>query len=127
MIRRVKIPTITTAGADGSATGTGQTPAPVVGRVLAVHIDYSAGQEATTDVTIATVETPTVTVFAKADSDTDTWYYPRTKIQDDAGADVTYDGTNEVYEAVAVADYLKATIAQADNGETVNITIVYEE
>lgn len=127
-IRRVRIPQITTTGVDGSATGEGQTVAPVVGRVLAVHLNYSAGQAATTDVTLATLEAPVQTVLVKSNTATDAWYFPRVALHDAAdAAAVTYDGTNEIYESQPVCDVIKATIAQADGSETVDITILYEE
>lgn len=127
MIRRVKIPQITTSGSDGSATGNDATPAPVVGTIKAVHIDYSAGQPATTDVVLTTVESPVQTILTVADNKNDGWYYPRVPVQDAAGATVTYDGTNEIYEPIDVCDHVKATVSQGDDTETVDITIIYKE
>jgi hypothetical protein len=126
MIRRVKIPTITLVGVDGSAVGTGYSQ-PIAGRILAVHVNHSSGGGTTTDVTLATNEAPVQTILAKVDSATDAWYYPRIAVHDTAGAAVTYDGTRPIYEPQPVADIVKATIAQGDSAETVDITIIYEE
>lgn len=126
-IRRVKIPTITTTGSDGSATGTGTSPV-ISGRILAVHIAYSTGQENTTDVTLATIETPVQTVLVKANSDTNTWYFPLVAASNAAdGAAITYDGTRPIYVSQPISDQVKATIGGADSGETIDITILYEE
>lgn len=127
MIKEYRFRTITTAGADGSATGEDTSDYPIAGRFLSVNIAYSAGQENTCDVTIATVHTPVRTILTKSDNDTSLWVDPRHKVQDETGADVTYDGTNEVYEPVPVCDYIKVSVAGADNGETVDVTILYEE
>ena len=127
MIRRVKIATITLVGADGSAAGNAQTPAPVVGRVLAIHINHSSGGAATSDVTIATVESPTTTILTITDSATDAWYYPRAQVHGVTGTALTMDGTRLLVESLAVSDYIKATVAQGDSAETVDVTILYEE
>lgn len=129
MTRIYKFPVITTVGADGSAAGTATTEYPIAGEIKSVHIDY-ANQPATTDVTIATVHAPVLTILTVADNNTDGWYHPRHILQDAAGATITYDGTNEVYGCVYVNDYIKVTVAQADGAggdETVTVTLVYED
>jgi hypothetical protein len=126
MIRRVKIPTITTVGSNGSATGNDVTPIPIVGRILAVYIDYTS-QPSTTDVTLATIEAPVKTILTVTDTNSDGWFYPRTAVHSAAGAAVTYDGTRPIYDSVPVADIVKATVAQGDSAKTVDITIEYEE
>ncbi len=125
MIRRVKIPTITTTGANGSAAGTGDSPV-IDGRVLAVHIDFTS-EPNTTDITLATLEAPAQTILTVTSSNTDGWRYPRTAVQDATGAAVTYDGTRPIYEPLAVVGVVRATVAQGDGSGTIDITIIYEE
>lgn len=125
-IRRVKIPTITTVGANGSAAATVYSGAPLVGRILALYIDFT-NQPATTDVTITTNEAPVQTIYAKTDANTDGWFYPRVPMTDTAGAAVTYDGTHAIYESIPVCDILKVVVAQGDSNKTIDITVIYEE
>ena len=129
MTRIYKFPVITTVGADGSAAGTATTEYPIAGEIKSIHIDY-ANQPATTDVTIATVHAPVLTILTVADNNTDGWFHPRHILQDAAGVTITYDGTNEVYGCVYVNDYVKVTVAQGDGAggdETVTVTLVYED
>lgn len=119
-------------GSDGSATATGVSPNPVCGRILAVHLKYKDSPPAgTTDVTIATQGTsprpPSNTILTLTDAATDVWRYPRHQVHTEAGAGVTYDGTNEVYEAVPVDDYIKVTIAQANANDNVDAWLLVEE
>lgn len=110
--------TVTTTGSDGSATGTGAT-GHVRGNILAIHLDYSAGQAATTDVTIATTTAPVRTVLVRTSSATDGWFYPRVQVQDTAAANIAGE-----YTPIPVDDSLTVTIAEADNAETVIVTVL---
>lgn len=126
MVKLEKV-VVATAGTDGSATGSGRTEFAHAGRLLAVHLDYSAGQPGTTDVTIKEKETPQQTMLNIANNNTDGWYYPRVVVHDVAGADVTYDGTNEIYELFPFAGVLEISVAEADDAETVEVTIIWED
>lgn len=66
---------VTTTGADGSATGAGYTH--IVGRVLAIYLDYHASAPNTTDVTVAHNSVPTENILTISNSATDAWYYTR--------------------------------------------------
>lgn len=122
MIRTHKIPTIT-----GNTSGT--TNRPVNGRVLAVYLDYNITPNVATDVTIATsgFAAPANTILTVTDSVTDGWFYPRHEIDDEAGAAVLYAATFGVHEAVPVDDYIKATVAQGDNDQTLDVWILVEQ
>lgn len=122
-MRRIETLSITTSGTDGSATGSATTPKPITGRVVAVHLDYSAGQPATTDVTI-TAMSPAVTVLAKANSVTDGWYYPHTAAHLAADGSVISGGA---VVGVPVDGYISVAVAGADNGETVGVTLMVAE
>lgn len=118
--------TATCSGADGSATGTAMTEFPIIGTIKAIHIDHSAGGAVTTDVAIATVNTPSIAILTVTDSATDGWYHPSVVLHDNAAAAVTYDGVNEIYVPVSVVDAIKVTVAQANDEQTVTVTIIYE-
>jgi hypothetical protein len=119
---------ITTTGSDGSATGTGTTNAPLSGRLVAIHLDYSATQATTTDVTVTTLTAPIVTLFTRSNSATDGWFYPRQAVQDATGTAVYYNdaGDAPIYDAVTINDHVKVTVAQGDNTETVTVSLVIE-
>jgi len=121
MIRRHTV-TVAAAGSAGSATGSGQTTEPVNGLLMGVYLDYSASSAATGDVTLATAS-PAVTLLAVANNATDGVYLPRALVVDTAAAGVTYDGTNEVYDALPVDDYVNVTLAGMNDGDTVTVTL----
>jgi hypothetical protein len=110
--------TVTTTGSDGSAVGSGQTDLPVNGLLLAVHVDFSSGQAATADVTIATKNAPIRTLLTLTSTATDVWVDPRVQAKDNAGAAI--DAT---YTYMPVADHITVDVAQADNNETVTVTL----
>lgn len=122
-VRKIEVE-VTVAGSAGSATGSAQTSTPLSGRVLAVHLDYTT-QAATADVTVKALE-PDLAILTVTNANTDAWFYPRTQIQDAAGVGVTFDGTNEVYEAVPVDGYIEVSVAQSNAG-TVVATLLVEE
>jgi len=121
MIGRVTID-VTTAGSDGSAAGNADSPE-IRGEILAVYLDYT-DQPATADVTLKMVS-PDQTVLSIGNANTDGWFYPRVAVQDNAGAGVTYDGTNEIYEPHPVHGKLNLAVAQGDDAGTVRAEILY--
>lgn len=126
MIRCIQFPQLTTSGTVvGSAVGTVTTREVVMGRVLGVYLDYS-GTAATTDVTISTPHSPSVTVITVSNSVTDGWYYPRVQVHSTAGAALTYDGTRTVCEPVPVNDHLQLAVAQGGTAATVDAWVVVE-
>ena len=127
MIRKLTTLEITCSGSDGSATGSATTKGTITGKVLAVHLDYSASQPATTDVVVATAHAPVNTILTVSDNKTDGWYYPRHQMDSEAGAALTYDGTHPVNEPVPVDDQITVSVDQGNDGETVKATIVIEE
>ena len=116
----------TTSGADGSATGTGYTDAMVRGAVMAVYVDYGSSMAATTDLTLAAKSAPTESFVSLSDQATDKWVYPRRMVQDNTGTDVTFDGTNEIYEPYWVDDYVTLSIAQSTPTKTVKCYIYWQ-
>ena len=111
--------TVTVAGANGSATGSGKTR-PITGLLLAVHVDYTT-QPATADVTIATAGStaPALTLLTLTDKNTDGWFFPRQAIHNTAGAAQTQ------YDIAPVADAVTVSVAEGNAG-AVTVTLVYE-
>ena len=56
------------------------------------------------------------TLLTLTDANVDAWYYPREAVHDNAGAGVTFDGTNEIYDRAVVDGILKLVVA--DGGVT---------
>lgn len=77
---------ITTTGSDGSATGSGKTPA-MLGFLLDVLLDFHASAPATTDVTIT--DRDGNTILAVTNSATDALIAPRQKLVDNANSAIT--------------------------------------
>lgn len=89
--------TVTTTGSAGSAAGTGDTEVVVNGRVSRVDVNYHASAPATTDVTIAEINTQIpITLASLADNNTDKQLFPTVQLTDNGGTGRTYDGTRPV-------------------------------
>ena len=119
-IRTLKIPLITGNNSDA-------TDRPANGRIVAIYLDYLITPNANADVTIETINAPTKTLLTVSNNNTSAWYYPREIMQGNTAATVTYDGTNEIYEAHPVDDYIKATVAQGDADQTLDVWILLEQ
>ncbi len=126
MIRTAKIEVATT-GADGAATGTGYSDAPLNGTLRMIVVDWAAtAPGATSDLTV-TVEAdgnhPAVTLFSKSDSATDVTAYPRVQATDTAGT-----GIADQYVSLPVAGRIKAAVAQCNAlAPAVTVTVYVEE
>lgn len=127
MIRTYKFDAITTTGVDGSASGSAASQHPITGKVLAVHIGYSAGQNAGTDVVIATAGSPSMPILTRSDSAAAGWFFPRAGACSIIAAALTYDGTQPVQDYIPVSDYLAVNVDGGDDGETVDVTLIYED
>ena len=124
MIDRVQWSTGAAAGSAGSATATGYST-PVRGEVLAVHVDYQdSPPAATTDFTLSDEDCPaSESIITISNAATDIKVYPRRVTELNDGTDITYDGTNEVYEPYVVHGRLEATIAQANANDYCTVTV----
>ena len=116
------------AGADGAGTANQTSSMAVCGEVYAIGITYNDSPPATTDVTIATAGTNAlaVTLLTVTSANTNAWFYPRAVMQTTAGATVTFDGTNEIYGKLAIADYVKVTIAEASASDSVTVHLLVD-
>jgi len=90
-------------------------------------VTYNGSPPSSTDVVVATAGNngPALTILTLTNANSDGWFHPRHKIDDESAADVTYDGTNEVYEKVCVADNIKVTVSQANDDDSVDVVVVY--
>ena len=103
-----------TTNAAGDVTG--YTPV-VTGRILAivyVKDDFDAG----VDFTI-TVEKTGEQVWTEENVDVSKTVYPHIAAHDNAGVGVTFDGTNEIYVPISVAnDRIKIVVAAGGNAKS---------
>jgi len=117
-------------GGAGTATKSEETPWAIVGSLLAVGIVYKdSPPAATTDVTVSTVAEggmPSQSVVSLTDAATDTVIYPTHSLTNAAGAAQTYDGTRAIKAPLVVAGRFTIAIAQANEGDYVVVTFVYE-
>ncbi len=127
MIDRIQFTTGAAVGADGVATATDHSPH-VAGKVLAVHVDYQdSPPAATTDFILSDEGDPaSETIVSLTDQATDIKIYPRRVTEQNDGTDILYVAGEEVFEPHVVHGRLEATIAQANAGDSVTVTVWIE-
>ena len=118
-----------TAGGAGTSTANASSTNELHGMVLAVYVKYNGSPPAgTTDVVVKTVGTspapPSLSFLTLTNAATDGYFYPRTIAQDLVGATTTYDGTNEIYTPVVIHDKINVNIAQANDGDSIDVWIL---
>jgi hypothetical protein len=123
----VSISSGATDGGAGASTNNATSSHVVVGQICSIGVTYNGSPPSSTDVVIATAGNngPALTLLTLTNANTDGWFHPRHAIDDSAGADITYDGTEEVYDKVCVADNLKITVDDANDGDSVDVVIIY--
>ncbi len=123
----VSINTGDTSGGSGSSTANNTSSHVVVGQICSIGVTYNGSPPASTDVVIATAGNngPALTLLTLTNANSDGWFHVRHKVDDESGADITYDGSNEVYEKVCVADNIKVTVSQANDDDSVDVVVVY--
>ena len=115
-----------TSGGSGASTTNNTSSHVVVGQICSIGVPYNGSPPASTDVVIATAGNngPALTLLTLTNANSDGWFHIRHKVDDESGADITYDGSNEVYEKVCVADNIKVTVSQANDDDSVDVVIV---
>lgn len=99
----------------------------VAGKLKNIKLDID-GLDNTADITITTDgEAVAQTLYSKSNSATNVVVYPRVAVQDNAGADVTFDGTNEIYDDYVLVGRFKVVVAQGGNTKAFKITFDVEE
>mgnify|MGYP005810800823 FL=1 len=123
----VSISSGATDGGAGASTNNNTSGHVVVGQICSIGVTYNGSPPSSTDVVVATAGNngPALTILTLTNANSDGWFHPRHKIDDESAADVTYDGTNEVYEKVCVADNIKITVSQANDDDSVDVVVVY--
>jgi hypothetical protein len=124
MIQRQTITVTDATGGAGVATANTVSTTPISGVIMAVYLEYTdSPPAATADVTIAeNTNSPAMSVLTVTNGDTDGWRFPMAQADNQAGTDITNQGA-----PIAVNDYLKVTIAQANNDDGVIATIVWDD
>lgn len=128
-IRAIRISATPAVGdtGTGDSTATATSAFPIAGVIRGVYLEYLDNPPAgTTDVTVASAgygPLPVVPILTVADGATDGMRYPTGAALTTAGAAVT---NGHVPIAIA-GDYITVTIAQADDGDGVTVTVIYEE
>lgn len=125
MIRQVKL--YGTTDSSGDLTVTSEMP--IHGKLYAVEwIDGALvdGVDAVISVT-NTDSGVDQTLLTLTNANNDAWYYPRYQVHDNAGAGVTYDGTNEIYNAQAVLHgYLKLVVSSGGDTKAGGCVVYYD-
>lgn len=123
-IRRTTITVTGASGGAGTATANAISKEPISGLILAVHLKYTDSPPVgTTDVTVAEANNdPAMPILTITNGATDGWYQPMAGAEDPTGAAYT-----SAVQQIAVSDYVKVTIAHANDNDGVIATIVWVE
>jgi len=125
MIRSIKLYGTTDASGDLTVTAANK----VTGELIAIHWidgDLADGVDAVLSDSRDGDEAD-VTLLTLTDANSDAMYYPRTPAQDNAGADVTYDGTNEIYTEQIVNGKPKLVVSSGGNAKTGGCIVFVKE
>ena len=116
-----------TTGGAGSSTNNNTSSHVVVGQICSIGVTYNGSPPASVDVTIATAGNngPALTILTLTNVRADGWFHPRHVVDSNAGADIEYADGYSVYDKVCIADNIKVTVAQADDGDSVDVVVVY--
>ena len=123
MIRREQITVTGAEGGSGSATATAFSSRSIVGMILSVHVEYTDSPPATTDVTIQEANNdPAMSILTLSNANSDGWFHPVVESHDTDGGELSGRST-----PIAVTDTVQVTIAQANDGDGVIVTIIYDD
>lgn len=107
---------------DGTASAYSEV---IRGKLLSVHINYPAAT-----CTVDLDEQDTVQnqkLLDLAAANTDVTVYPRKAVHDYTGTEVTFDGTNEIYEPFIVFGRIKLSIESGTAAQEVTVDLIVEE
>lgn len=124
----IQIIKLASGAADASGDATATTSNPVNGIIRAIELVYTASSDAGTD-TVITEEgnTTDTTILSLTNANTNGWFYPHNYPEDVAGADLTYDGTEEIAVPFYVSRPLTITIADQTEDYSVTAYIYVEK
>ena len=123
----VSISSGATDGGAGVSTNNNTSGHVVVGQICSIGVTYNGSPPASTDLVIATAGNngPALTILTLTNANSNGWFHPRHIVDDNAGDDITYDGTRVVYDKVCIADNIKITVSQANDDDSVDVVVVY--
>lgn len=112
-------------GGAGAATIQANSDVILRGQILAVYFRYNDSCPGTTDFTLRTLGTdpfaPSYNILAKANANTDGWFYPAKQQCDSTGGAIA-----NAYVPIVVEDYLNLLLAEADSGCSVDVWIMLD-
>ncbi len=107
-------------GSAGVALADGDSTIILVGKIMAIYVEYVDSPPSTTDVVIKSLGTspapPTYTFLTLTNKNTDGWFYPHVLIDDVVGVDIASE-----YTAQMVHDLINVSIDGANAGDSVNV------
>jgi len=122
MLDRIQIKA-TASGTAGAASATAYSPNVIKGEILKVHVNYT-GDTNTMDVALSDEADPaSEEIINLDDQDTDITLYPRRVLETNDGTDLEYASGYSVYAPYVVYGRLELTVAQADDGDIVEVTV----
>lgn len=122
-IQRETISATSATGGAGTATTNATSTHVISGLLLEIYLAYLDSPPSTSDVTIVeATNSPARTLLTVTNANTDGWFAVRGATVDATGTAITGGST-----PVAVSDYVKVTIAQANNADGVTATIVWDD
>ena len=115
------------AGGAGTSTANADTPVRICGRLVAAYVEYLDTPPGTTDVIIktkgASPSPPSVTFLTLTNKNTSGWFFPRVIPDDLLGVDLA---SLAVAEPIPFDDFINISIAQANDGDGVNVWLLVE-
>jgi len=66
------------------------------------------------------------TLLTLTNANSDAWYFPREAVHDNAGAGVTFDGTNEIYDRAVVDGILKMVVSSGGDTKSGGCVVYLE-
>ena len=122
MIRRETITVSGSTGGAGVSTANATSINILNGLIRAIYLEHTGTPPSTTDVTIAgATKDPASAIMTITDTPVDGWLYPMGAAVNNVEAAITNQGA-----PIPVDDYVKVTIAQANDADGVIVTILYE-
>ena len=143
MASKITMHKIACTVAVGGTTASATSSHVIRGRVLAIKTVYSNTTPASSsdrdvnifdmnpfdddDVTDAVQELLNIGTLGAAPEADNSVYYPRTPSQDNTGTDVTFDGTNEIYEPFIIFGNVLLDVTAAAAGDITTVYLLVEE
>ena len=113
---------LTTGGA-GVSTANADSKTILRGRLVGIYLKHNGSPPATSDVVVKTKGTapypPSYNLLTRTNLQTDGWFYPQVAVTDVAGVAIAGE-----YGYQVVHDYINVSIAQANDGDSVDVWLL---